>query len=114
MTRAFILISFEVKIQLASMWACEDDPAFATYTGGGFTGQAGFLLIEDRAMLAFRHSRSADDSGLSPTSREWAVVLQIFHLGNRSKFTLEGGAIRRDNPEKPDPNYMRLQYQLLL
>lgn len=84
------------------------------YTGAGFTGQAGFLLIPERLMLAYRHSRSAVDSTRSPDTLEHAVSVQAFHVGNESKFTLEVGSIERDLPGEADESFARLQYQLLL
>ena len=94
---------------------CTDGAAnLPGYTGGGFTGQAGFLVIARRVMLAYRHSRTAVDSTRTPTKREHAVSLQLFHRGNKSKFTLEAGMIQRDLNDEADEQYARLQYQLLL
>jgi hypothetical protein len=94
---------------------CSDsERELSGYTGAGFTGQAGFLLIDERLMLAVRHSRSAPDSSRSPLEREYVVVLQAFHRGNESKLTLEAGGVERELPGASDDRWLRLQYQLLL
>lgn len=94
--------------------ACCDSVDFEDYSGLGWTGQVGFLILPERLMFAARYSRSQPDDSVSDATQEVAGALQIFFRQNLSKLTLEGGTIVRDEPLGADMNYGRLQYQLLL
>lgn len=82
-----------------------------TYTGMGVTGQLGFLVIHERLLMALRYSHAAADTQRAGTN-EMAASLQVFHIGNQSKFTFDAGMI--NHVEDTDRTYFRLQYQLLL
>lgn len=92
---------------------CGDGPTLARYDGAGFTGQASLLLIEQRLLAAFRYSLSNPDTARTLSTRETAAVLQVFHRGNQSRFSLDVGMIDHPGPAELE-RYLRLQYQLLL
>lgn len=90
-----------------------EEGAFESYDGVGFTGQLSFLAVDELVYFAFRYSHAQADTDIDATVNEFAGALQIFHIGNRSKFTLDGGAIDRGDAAPLD-RFARLQYQLLL
>lgn len=92
---------------------CGDGEAFQRYDGAGFTGQASVLLIDERLLAAFRYSWATPDGEQALQTQEMAGALHVFHLGNQSKFTLDGGLIERPEPAAAE-RYIRLQYQILL
>lgn len=89
------------------------EPTFEDYSGYGATTQLSFLVIPERLLLALRHSRAVPDSRFDGVD-EFAASVQVFHIGNQSKFTLDGGIIEDSTAADDDRNYIRLQYQLLL
>jgi hypothetical protein len=90
-----------------------EEGAFESYDGLGFTGQLSFLAVNELAFFAIRYSHAKANLDFDASVNEFAGALQIFHIGNRSKFTLDGGMIDRGEAAPLD-RFARLQYQLLL
>ncbi len=94
--------------------AVRPDDGVESFEGAGASGQAGFLIIDERLMVALRYSASAPDLTRERITHEMSGALQLFHIGNRSKLTLDVGFIANEQFTTRDLRYSRLQYQILL